>query len=1032
MKNENIISSEQHALEAICGHLSERTAVLFLGAGINATTKAKDGSTFPLGTHLSNLITTKLLEDNESKIDLIDAADMGRRKFGDEQFNKFIYDEFNKFPPSTAHFTIAQLPWNSIYTTNYDLLIENAFANSKTVPAGKIRAIFSESTDLSTLNSDDIPYYKIHGSIDFANTAEGRLILTRDDYRKYQENRMSLFRRLHNDLLSKTFVFIGYGLGDENFRTILDEVREALGTQGLPPSFAIKQSFSKSEADYWKDKYNVQLIKADGSLFLVALRDYWHSKTVEDFHEQWSSPIAKLSESGQYKFPQIGVSFYRLIPEACVGSSHPDLFYKGGSYSWTDARDKVAPNRDQYWTLMEALYPDLIEPTLIASNYLVTGHAGTGKTTLCRSIAFDLANDLNVTVLLHIPGTPLDAGSLGVLVNKDDPKRIVVMVRDGATYIDDLSNFLADLKRLKLPVSVIIEERKNEWLYAGSKSIRKILPLEIELGMTSDEEIERILDNLEKFNCLGKLKGIPREHQRSHFSALAQKELLVALRELTLDSKFDEIITDEYNSIPSNIAKKAYLFVAAVGQANVSLRYEHLIKLTGVNYTQLGTEILSPTDKILIDGEVVGNSRHYNGYTLRTRHPIIASVIFSIGAPKDEDKYQILSDIITLLDQGFIEDKRLLEELVRQESILNTLADPERKRAIFDLLARKLPDNPYVYQHRSMLERNLSNPEGALKYARQALDIQPFNIAFKNTYGFSLMMMAKNTSDNMKKQTLLNQAEKLFDEAMLKDPTNPYSYLGMANILRIRAEELPQEEKAVILASILTLLEDAYEITNKSEIIANLLAEEQKHLGEISEALQIVKQALNTKPNDTKLRILEARLEQISGNVKGALNAVFIGLKNDPNSWKLNHQAARLLRETNGEDSAIRGYYEAARRHQKGNLGLTIEYAAFLFSRKLFPRAAAVFNEAQNLMHSTTDKRNIKEWWKESENSKKNKIFKGVIKSIKSGSGTVIAIPENFEASFWQTKVGTEQYKINDSVSFMVGFNSFGAQARII
>ena len=168
---------------------------------------------------------------------------------------------------------IAQLPWNSIYTTNYDLLIEKGFSDHPELAAGSIRPIFSEATDLSLLSNSDIPYYKIHGSIDHANTPEGRLILTRGDYRNYEENRRTLFRRLHSDLLSKTFIFIGYGLKDENFRIILDDVRDALGTQSLPPSFAIKQSFSKGEIEYWKDKYNVQLIKADASEFLTLLRD---------------------------------------------------------------------------------------------------------------------------------------------------------------------------------------------------------------------------------------------------------------------------------------------------------------------------------------------------------------------------------------------------------------------------------------------------------------------------------------------------------------------------------------------------------------------------------------------------------------------------------------------------------------------------------------------------------------------------------------------------------------------------------------
>lgn len=1021
-----------HALEAVTGHLQDRSAVLFLGAGINHGTKASDGTAFPLAQSLASLIANKLLNDPKANLDLPDASDMARRKLGDKAFNEFIYSEFSKYSPSTAHLEIVQLPWNCIYTTNYDLLIEQATQNPQISVSGKFKSICSAELDLTLLDDSSIPYYKLHGSIDFANTYEGRLILTREDYRKYEQNRTVLFRRLRADLSTKSFIFIGYGLKDENFRAILDEVREALGTHLLPASFAVRREFSSSEESYWKDKYNVHLLDIDATEFLIALKETWETVPEGQAAQQWSSQSIAHSELARYKFPKIGVSFFRLIPAACVGSSDPKQFFLGGSYTWTDAREKIAPYRDNFWTLLDAMFADFTDPKLPPSAYLVTGPAGTGKSTLCRALAYDVAKDFGLPVLIHIPGTPLDPHALGTLINTEAPERLLVLIHDGATYANDLDLFIEELKRLQIPASILIEERKNEWNVAAHKSVRRFAPLEIELGAISESEIAAILDALTRFDCLGKLKGLDREHQIGHFASVAEKDLLVALREITTDSSFDEIIRDEFNSIPSDLAKKAYLYVAAVGQANVPLRYEHLVRILGLTFEQLGTEILRPTDRVLIEGEQFGNSIHNGGFTLKTRHPVIASVIFSSAAPDDETRYQAFSDLVVLLDPGYIEDKRLLEEIVRREEIIGTLSDPERKRAIFDLITKILPKSAFVLQHRAMLERVLDNPEGAVKYARQALEIEPSNPSLKNTLGLALTGMARVSTDSLKKQGYLQQAEKIFQEGLQKDSSNPYNYVGLEQIMRVKAEGMSQSDKVVNQAKILSLLEEAYEATAKSEIIAKRLAEQQINIGETSDALNLVVTALKSKPSDTKLRILEVHLRQKLCKDSEALQSALDGLKYDPNSWKLNHLAARLLKKTGASDSAIRGHYEAARRQQKGDINLAIEYGAFLFTRDFRQKAAEVFNETQNLNLSSNEKRFLREWWCIDE-TQKRKNFSGVVKSTKGAVVTIIAIPENFETTCWQPSFGKSQLlRVNDKVIFQVAFNAFGAQARIL
>ncbi|MCA7961707.1 SIR2 family protein [Burkholderia cenocepacia] len=1023
-----------HAIESICEHLCERSAVLFLGAGINFSTRGPNDSTFPLGADLARSICGDLLGDPDAGLDLNDAAEIARQKYGEQSLNLYLHEKFSKFNPTTVHYGIAQLPWDCIYTTNYDTLIETAAKQIPNDIPGPIKPIFSAQFSLEDLNDADIPYYKIHGCIDFANTFDGRLILTREDYRNYEASRRSLFKRLKEDLQTKTFVFIGYGFRDDNLREILDEVRISLGIQSLPPSFALRRNFSKVEFDFWKDKYNVHLLDADGTDFINQLLKTWHAAPQTITSDGHKSHLGKFLEKSRYSFPKVGPSFYRLVPEACVGSATPGLFFRGAQYTWSDARERIAPARDQYWPLMDLLFSEFADPTLPASCYLVTGPAGTGKTTLIKTIAYDVAKDLNLTVLVHIPGTPLDSAMLGQLVQPDEPKRILVVIHDAASEIREVERFYEDLKRSKIPASLLLEERKNEWSIAAERLIKRIPITEVELGGVSEDEIDSILSALKKWSCLGKLDGVAIEIQRSHFAQASGKELLVALREITShgETSFDAIIRDEFNSIPSEVAKKAYLYVSSVGQANIPLRYEHLIQILGIRYDQLGTEIFRPTDRILINGEELDRNRHTSTFVLRARHPVIASIIFATAADDDEARYQVLSDIISHLDPGRFEDRKLLERIVRAEQVLSTLADPDRRRAIFESIARILSGKAFVLQHRSILERSLGEPDEAIRFARLAVEQDQNNLSIQNTLGMALELKARFTEDASERRGYLAQAEKIFGKAIQRDPTNAYNYLGMYHVMRDRLQNLSPEERVIYSAQITDFLEEALEATSKSELITNALAEQQNVLGRTEDAFEMADKALKDHPADTRLRALHVKLLKLLGKIPEALASAQIGLQFDPNAWRLNHLVARLLRDSNGSIQAIRAHYEAARRHNKGDLALAIEYGAYLFTAGQYKKAQVVFQESQSINVGTQHKKLYKEWWSSSERGRKKKVeFSGIIKSFEGAKAIIVATPLNFEVYCWRTQRTMTDKKIGDSVNFYVGFNAFGAEAVI-
>ncbi len=879
---------------------------------------------------------------------------------------------------------------------------------------------------------EDIPYYKLHGSVDYANTEPGRLILTREDYKFYEMHRKPLFSRLRKELLSKTFVFVGYSFSDDNFRAILEDCKNEIEAASFPLSFAVKRDFTLTEEVFWKEKYNIQLVEADSAEFLNSLKTTWAAEnySVVPLLKRKATEYLTLDESTT-RFQKVGDSFYLIRAADCTGTANTRAFFKGAEASWGMIRDGVAPRRDTYWPLLDSIFSELIEPNVPPSLYLVTGAAGTGKSTLLKTVCYDVSKDFRIPVLMHIPGTPLDTRVLGTLLNPDKLERMLIVIRDAAQYISEIYNFMQDASRRKLPLTVILEERKNQWIVANATR-NHLIPAEFELGGLSDEEIESILDALIHHGALGRLTGTSHEEQLEHFKPLADRELLVALRELTApQGNFDEIIRDEYDKVPSDIAKSAYAYVSAFGQLGLPIRYETLVRLFSLRYDQLGPEILAPTEGILIVGEQSGYSRHTIGYRLSARHPIIASVIFDHAAKTDEAKFKIVNDLLSHLDPGFSEDSYLLNQVVRRRELANTFASHDMRRALYERISKILPNNGYVYQHRSILERELKNADAAMRFAKEAVRIQPYNLAFNNTLGMALEFAARSIEDPLKWKALLGEAEKIFDDGIQKYTDDPYGYVGKLNCLGQRIDREPNlDVRKLLKASAFSLMEEAYEETEESPIIAGQLAIERDRLGEKEDAIEILKEAVTKKPTDSRLRLLWVRLAREKGDLALALKISSDGLTHDPTSWRLQRTIARLRRDLGQPFESVRGFYEAALRHNQSDVGLRVEIAAYFFMSGHYKEADEMFYKLRQQSLPAQERNRIREAWRDSAGNER--VFEGKVGRSSGALGRIFAVPENFQAIYYRTTPALEALRENQSVRFKVKFSAKGAMANIV
>jgi hypothetical protein len=129
-----------------------------------------------------------------------------------------LIEEFSKAAEITEnHKILARLPIYTYWTTNYDKLIEKSLELT-----GKIADVKYTKKQLAiTKPKRDAVVYKMHGDIEHPDEA----VLTKDDYESYHVKMDQFITALSGDLVSKTFIFIGFSFTDPNLDYILSRVR---------------------------------------------------------------------------------------------------------------------------------------------------------------------------------------------------------------------------------------------------------------------------------------------------------------------------------------------------------------------------------------------------------------------------------------------------------------------------------------------------------------------------------------------------------------------------------------------------------------------------------------------------------------------------------------------------------------------------------------------------------------------------------------------------------------------------------------
>ena len=174
-----------------------------------------------------------------------------RNEINERILNRFVTDS----QENESIKILSELPIHTFWTTNYDHLIEDTLKKS-----GKSVDIKLTPQNLATnLSGNDAVVYKMHGD---CSTPENCVII-KDDYELYNETRQLFSTTLQGDLVSKTFLFIGFSFEDPNLKYILSRIRVLLDknrrTHYLFLKKIQKKDYIRKSKEYYYDLNKQQL-----------------------------------------------------------------------------------------------------------------------------------------------------------------------------------------------------------------------------------------------------------------------------------------------------------------------------------------------------------------------------------------------------------------------------------------------------------------------------------------------------------------------------------------------------------------------------------------------------------------------------------------------------------------------------------------------------------------------------------------------------------------------------------------------------
>jgi hypothetical protein len=885
--------------------IAEGKAVLFLGAGATIGAQHPKGLTVPKGDGLRDELCDKFLNGALKDRTLANVADIIVNEYSLGDLQTFVRNRFKDFEPADFHQLIPTFPWQSIMTTNYDLIVERAYTRAKSsVRTPEICVKDSDKIDVRLgEHSNGMAVYKLHGCIDHYQDHSIPLILSSEQYARHKKNRRNLFHRMEDLAKQFTVVFCGYRLQDPNIQAILFDLADR--DIDRPRFFLVDPRLTSYDQSYW-EKNKFTCIKATFEEFL---------RSLENSFPNWKLNLPSVTAKGQTSLQ----GFFRrtdaaesillrtalehdlehVHPSLTTPGCDPKRFYHGFEVGWTAMEQQLDARRRVVDDILNAvIMADPGSPRQRIEVYLLKGPAGNGKSVALRRLAWDAGVELRQLVLFLRDGGALDFAVLEEIHDLTG-LRILLFVDRAALRADELLHLIQRSKGTAIELTIFLAERDNEWnVYC--ESLDRHIHDEYPVHYLSEIEVERLLDKLESHNALGYLSGKTRIDQKAAFMVRAQRQLLVALHETTLGEPFEKILVDEYSRLVPDEAKQLYLDVCTLNRLAVPVRAGLISRAGGLDFSEFKQRFTKPLEHVVRWTKRERDAdAHYSA-----RHPHIAQVVFEQVLQDKEDRLTQLARILGSMNLTYTSDQMAFEKLTKAAAVEEALDIAELGYAFYERARAFAPEDVHVAHQFAVFALRKGDTRKADQLAGWALEQLPRDRSILHTVANIRRRQARDAQNPLEKKGLREASRKLLARCRQGNSGSAYDAYLEANLVLDELEELLKSPTQVgsssqrtveVAVSAARMLSDGQRRYTESQQLLMLEHRLRSLLGENDLAARALKNAFELNPRQEYVATLLARALEKSGEAAQAVEVLEKCLSEKDDAKEVHFFLGRLL-----------------------------------------------------------------------------------------------------------------------------------------
>lgn len=935
--------------------IRDQKGILFLGAGASFGARHPDGRKVPSGNGLRDLICDQFFGGSLKDRTLLAVSAMALNEAGFLDFQRFIRDVFEKFEPTDYHCLIPTFRWRAIATTNFDLILERAYVQQ----SGGVQNLVKTVKDGDGFDnrmqgtSSPVGFYKLHGCIDHYTDQQIPLVLGNEQYASYSNYRHRFYSRLKDLAYENSILFAGYSLSDPHIQQILFDLTSK--SIERPPYYCVGPDYDDIEIRYWA-AHRVTVIRDTLEGFLSQLDRKIPVLARQLPVREVSSGALSLGKHYRIANPTESEELLAYL-DADAEHVHSGLvsttanareFYSGHDQGW----GSIVQNYDVKRRVVDSVLVDVVlgsaEDTRPADLYMLKGPAGNGKTVSLKRIAWEAAISYEKIVIFAQNASGLRIGPL-MEIHELTGKRIYLFVDHIALFRSEAISLLRECRTRNIRLTIIGAERDNEWnIYC--EGLEPFLVQDFPVRFLTELEVEQLVGLLERHGCLGALQAKSPKERIDAFVAGAQRQLLVALHEVTLGLPFEKIVLDEYERVEPAQARRIYLEICALHQFGAPVRAGLISRSSGISFEEFSSKFLLPLENVVR----IIEDRHTKDISYQARHSHVAAMVFAQALPGAEDKFDVLASLLDAMNVDYTSDRETFSRMIKGRSISEIFADVSLGRLFYDRAEEAAPNDAFVPHQRAVFE--MAHSGGSLVLAEEAAQrahsLNVGNHSIKHTLAEIARRRANATDDPLLKQSLRRETRQLLTR--YGAGTSEYDYNTRARLAIDELKDLLHNSSHGDAESPPTQIVDA---AKEAELAierglqafpdsAQLLATEASFhelLQAGQEAVATLAKAFRKNPRQDWLAVRLARIYRRQGDPDQAITVLESCLRENPASKPAHLEMAHCLGLVDAEPSLILDHFRRAYTEGDSNFEAQFWHARELFVQDRFGDAERAF-----------------------------------------------------------------------------------------